>query len=402
MPSGSRPAQTTLADPPAADRPIGVASATTYLPELEGLRGVAMLLVLIFHTDTLLRLLRPAGAAEWVSPAAALVRNGGDLGVDLFFVLSGFLLTLPFVRAASAPKTPSIRRYLERRVLRILPLYYLVVVVATLYHTTQPADLLRGVPYLAFMNAVPGLTDPLLPFSGVWWSLATEAEFYIVLAIAVSLCRTAAGRMLAIAGLVAWTAGYAAWLSGGFRLATSGQWTLGFSLFGRAPFFLAGWAVALLFVRYGRVGRRQRSLAADLGVVCVAAALAFVAQWVVSFGSMTQTAPWHGYHVLEAALCAGLLWFLVATPTHFQRLLTSWPPVKLGVLSYSMYVWHPAVMGFVLLTASRAGLSLSGWTWGTVLTVAGAWIGCIAVSALTYRAVERPFLRRKELLQPAS
>jgi peptidoglycan/LPS O-acetylase OafA/YrhL len=391
-----------LTDPPAAERPTGVASATTYLPELEGLRGVAMLLVLFFHTDALLRLLNPAGPAEWVSPVAAFVRNGGDLGVGLFFVLSGFLLTLPFVGGASAPKTPSIRRYLERRALRILPLYYVVVLVATLYHTTQPADLLRGLPYLAFLNAVPGLTDPLLPFSGVWWSLATEAEFYIVLAIAVSLCRTAAGRLIAIGGLVAWAAGYAAWLAGAFRLATGGQWALGFSLFGRAPFFLAGWAVALLFVRYGRVGRRPRSLVADLCVLCVTAVLAFVAQWVVSLGVSAQTTPWHLYHVFEAALCAGLLWLLVATLTRFQWLLTSWPMVQLGVLSYSMYVWHPAVMGFVILAASRAGVPLTGWTWPTILTVAGAWLGCIAVSVLTYRAVERPFLRRKERLQPAS
>ena len=303
---------------PGADRPTGVATATSYLPELEGMRGIAMLLVLVFHTDGLLRFLKPAAGAELVSPVVALVLNGGDLGVGMFFVLSGFLLTLPFVQGMSTGKSPSIRRFAQRRVLRILPLYYLAVVIATLYSASRPADLLHGVPYLVFLNGIPGLTEPLFPFSGVWWTLATEAEFYIVLAIAAGLCRTAAGRVLAMGALVAWAAGYAAWLSGAVHLA-SGQLALSFSLFGRAPSFLAGWVVAILYVRYGRIGRRQTALAADIGILFVVAALAFVAQWVVWFGWVrTQTCPWHVYHVLEAALCAGLLWLLVATPTHLR------------------------------------------------------------------------------------
>ena len=236
-----------------APRPTGVASAVTYLPELEGLRGVAMLLVLVFHTDALLSFGHPAVPNQAVSPAMALVRNGGDLGVDLFFVLSSFLLTLPFFRGALAGTSPSIRRYGERRALRILPLYYFAVLAATLFAVRQAADLLRGLPYLIFLNAVPGLTEPLMPFSGVWWSLATEAEFYVVLAAAAWLCRTRSGRAVAMGGLALWAASYAAWVSGTFMLRNfAGQWALGFSLFGRAPSFLAGSFVAAVYARHGR------------------------------------------------------------------------------------------------------------------------------------------------------
>ena len=65
-------------------------------------------------------------------------------------------------------------------------------------------------------------------------------------------------------------------------------------------------------------------------------------------------------------------------------LLTSWPLVMLGVLSYSMYVWHFPLLEAVVVPAWRAGLTLSGWTWLGGLTAAGAWLGCIALSVLTY------------------
>jgi peptidoglycan/LPS O-acetylase OafA/YrhL len=158
----------------AAARPLGVAQTTPYRPELEGLRGVAMLLVVAFHADGLVHIMvgRPE-TGEVVSPWYALIRSGGDLGVDLFFVLSSFLLALPFVRANVLRRPLSMRRFFERRALRILPLYYAAVLAGAAWNAQQIADLSRALPYLAFLNSFPATSVPLMPFSAPWWSLAT-------------------------------------------------------------------------------------------------------------------------------------------------------------------------------------------------------------------------------------
>ena len=106
-----------------AERPVGVAIATHYLPELESLRGLAMLLVFLFHLDSIVRgPSRPASHAT-VSPLLAYIQAGHS-GVNLFFVLSAFLLSLPFLSQAAGGRVVSVRRYAGRRALRILPLYY--------------------------------------------------------------------------------------------------------------------------------------------------------------------------------------------------------------------------------------------------------------------------------------
>ncbi len=390
--------------PDAAARPVGVALGTPYLPELEGLRGVAMLLVLAFHSDGLLHFTGRPSEGEVVSPLYALIRGGGDLGVDLFFVLSSFLLTLPFLRGAAAGRPPSLRRYAQRRALRILPLYYFAVLVGVLANTRQAADLLRGVPYLFFLNSFPGLTEPLLPFSGVWWSLATEWQFYVVLALTAWLCRTPTGRRAALGGLALWGVAYAAWLAGAFAVDTTlGRWTLAFSLFGRAPSFLFGAMTAWLYVRHGealraRLRGRLGSTAADVAFVGAVAAIAYLMRWVTWFGAVrNQAPPWHGYHLLQALLCAALLAVVVLAPTRARALLCRPILLRLGVLSYSMYVWHVPVLLAGLLLARGAGLiGLAGWTWRSAAVVAALWLVSVAISEVTFRCVERPFLVRKQ------
>lgn len=374
-------------------RPVEV-QRDRYLPELEGLRGLAMLLVLAAHTDGLLRILQPAGAGGH-GTAYALIRNGGDIGVGLFFVLSSFLLSLPFVRAASP--APSLRRYAERRALRILPLYYAAVLVAALVTARQPTDVLHGVPYLFFLNALPDQTQPLLPFSGVWWSLATEVEFYIALGLLAWLSRRRGGRALVASLLAAYAVVYGAWLAS--LWSADSQWLMGFSIIGRGPFFLAGWLAAVAYARYGvatpSAGQRW---SADAAVLLVVIAVALLARWVVERGVASQFPPWHGYHVVEAIFCGVLVWVLAATPTHARSFLASRTMQLLGILSYSIYVWHDPILGAVIRVAVHVGLEPYWGTWHGALVVAGAWSLCLAVSLVTYHLIERPFLQRKQRL----
>jgi len=392
-------------DASAPARPLGVAQAAPYLQELEGLRGVAMLLVVGFHTDGLVNLItnRPT-AGEVVSSAYALLRAGGDLGVDVFFVLSSFLLSLPFLRAAGGP-APSTRRFFAKRALRILPLYYAAVLAGALVNADRIADLTRALPYVLFLNSFAGMTSPLMPFSAVWWSLATEWQFYLVLPVAAWLCRSASGRWVAALGLLGWAAAYAAWLAGWFATATiDGHLSLGFSLFGRAPAFLGGALVAWIYKRRGeRVDAPRphaRAVAGDLAVLVIIAATGWLLQWKTTLGMVSQQVPWHAYHVLQAAGCTALLALTMLAPTHLPALLRRRTIVHLGVLSYSMYMLHVPVLMGGFAAARRLGIAGLYAGWGVRSAVAAAVVlaACTGLSELTYRVIERPFLARKERL----
>ncbi len=380
-------------------RPLGVATSAGYLPELEGLRGAAMLLVFAFHLDGLVGWDLRRGH-QLVDPLLAFVR-AGDAGVNLFFVLSSFLLSVPFLRAGAVP---SARRYFAKRALRILPLYYAAVVAATLALARGAGDLVAGVPYLFFLNALPNLATPLRPFSNVWWSLATEWQFYLVLPLAAGLARRYGWR-LAVAAATLWLLTYAAWIAGAFAIdAPDGQLLLGMSLFGRAPYFAGGACAAWLFVRapeqvrtsLARAGL-QTPAGADAAVAAVLLLLSVLLVMVAWAGSFTaQAVPWHANNLIEAVLWTALVMLVLLTPTRAAAVMRWRGFIRLGVLSYSVYIVHAPILALIN-TLRRAGVAdLLGWNWRTSGLAIGLTLLTWLVASLTYRCIEAPFLARKE------
>jgi len=151
--------------------------ADRHVPELDGLRGVAALAVVVFHAQTLLH------GASW-STAAVRWARAGWLGVDLFFALSGYLITRGLLASRSQPHY--FARFYGRRVLRIFPLYYLhlaaLVLVGRLlptrFYDPAPGDVALAAVYLGnvpdAMGRFPGMClSPL-------WSLAVEEHFYLL------------------------------------------------------------------------------------------------------------------------------------------------------------------------------------------------------------------------------
>jgi peptidoglycan/LPS O-acetylase OafA/YrhL len=165
-------AQTDGGPPPA--RPVRRPRAT-FLPELEGLRGVAILLVYFFHADAILGFPFRNRSGRWPSLPVALVWSGYT-GVSLFFVLSAFLLALPFFAEADGGRPVALRTFYARRALRILPLFYVAVLLATLLKARDADDLRNAIPYLTFAYSWPGVGASMLPFSAAWWSLAVECN----------------------------------------------------------------------------------------------------------------------------------------------------------------------------------------------------------------------------------
>ena len=153
-----------------SDALVGISRGRTYIPEAESVRGIAVALVASFHLDRVVRFFAPPSEPTLINAWML----AGHAGVDLFFLLSGFLLSLPFLADGLGGPRVSVTTYARRRALRILPLYYVVVVVGTML--AAPRNLWDGLPYLFFLNGFPGMAEPLGYFSAVWWSLAPRCS----------------------------------------------------------------------------------------------------------------------------------------------------------------------------------------------------------------------------------
>jgi peptidoglycan/LPS O-acetylase OafA/YrhL len=386
------------------ERPVGVATTTSYLPELESLRGWAILLVMAFHVDGfILGPTRHATMLGSTSPVLAFVR-AGNTGVNLFFALSGFLLSLPFFATARGGRPLSLRRYAARRALRILPLYYAAVVATGIVFVVGGTNPLKILPYFLFLNALPGVAPPMLPYSLTWWSLATEAQFYVLLPL---LGPSLRWRWVAALVLGAFVAAYGTFLAGWLppgRVNIGEIQAIGTSVIGRGPLFLAGIAAAWLFNRHGaglrsRLGQARwaRYGGADLLLLAVLLALGMLLSWGLTTGPVAvQMPPLHAWHILEGILWAAVVLLFVTAPLRLKPLLANRVFERLGLLSYSLYLLHVPIILLGLRQLRRAGYIGIGWTPTSAIAVLALALLSVAASTLTYRFIERPFLVRKE------
>jgi len=370
------------------------------VPELEALRGVAILLVVLFHLHGM------ATGRSFATPAATSLAGAfvlaGHTGVTLFFVLSGFLLARPFVAEAAGGPRVHRRAYLTRRALRILPAYAVAVVIASIDCATRPAELLRGVPYLFFLDAVPGLTTPLTPWSEVWWTLATEAQFYLALPLLAWLGRAGGWRVaigLAVAYLVAW----ASLATGLVRMGSlTGTVALFGSLFGRGPLFALG-ATAAWFLpdleSRSRGSAWARPGVADLVLLGLVVGLALLLRRVVAASYLAAEVGWPWWHVVEGALWTGVLLLLLIAPLRLKPILCNSVLGRLGLWSYSLYLIHFPLIWYVF-DRRRGTLRPVLDAWGVPPAIRPALVLAVSIglAAASYRLIERPFLVRKAKL----
>lgn len=381
-------------------------SSIGYLPEAEALRGLAIALVFLFHADLMLHFGEGVLTGSTVSPLFAFVR-AGHTGVSLFFVLSAFLLSGPFLKEATGG--PRVRRstYVARRALRILPLYYAAVVIASALCANRLSDLLHGLPYLIFLNTFAGGTPALPGHSELWWSLATEVQFYALLPLLPLFLRSQLGRLFGAVLLALYVPGYWAFAHGRLHLSTiDGQLALARSVFGRAPQFGFGIFVAWLYSHWGMQIRAwcaarpwMRNGGCDALFIATLTALGFLLQAVIARGQFSAEGNWLAWHVLEGALWAAVLLVVLAAPGRLTSLLVNPILLRLGVISYSVYLVHGQLLAFGLVTLRRAQLiPRAGWNTPNVLAIVFLALACLAVSTATYVLIERPFLRRKRRL----
>jgi peptidoglycan/LPS O-acetylase OafA/YrhL len=343
---------------------------------IESLRAMAALGVVVSHIY---------GAAFAFGPTVYRsfwhrVLLGGGFGVWLFFVLSGYLLFWPFAKRLYGDGGPiDLRSYALNRALRILPLYYVAVVVFMLAYQHGGT---AGQWWRFLLLAENFSTSTLQKVDGVMWSLTIELQFYVLLPPVAWLLARAAARSARRAALLLGLAGLASLALRIHFVPAIGEphplWK--FSLPTTFFFFVAGMLLAL-----GRVGWERRAPRWSQGALGRADVwlLASVPLWTICFWR-------YSLHPL-AALAAALMVAACVLPLRQGRLVRAleWRPLAaIGVASYSLYLWHFPIV---------AHLSKSGPLFGSLALSYLALVPlCVAVAFVSYAAIEAPFLRLRK------
>ena len=362
-----------------------------YLSQIDALRGWAILLVFFFHAWGISGGSTGSEPSLWFSYVAA-----GRTGVTLFFVISGFLLSIPWLRAMQSPDVamPSFKNYYAARVLRIVPLYYLAVFMACVVSGSW------GTGFKAFTFQFVGFE--IFPFSVVWWTLVTEIQFYLVLPLLIwLLAREGKSRLILLLVLILWGGVYMTQVLHNPSGEKISSYLLTKSLLGRLPAFLLGMLAAWIFLKARALPIFSANWVRVLGALAVLLALyvnGVVLRHTVLLGEWQSESNWHEHHIYEAILWSVVLLVLVLTRPLLYRVIANSVLAVVGKLSYSLYLWHVPILFYVIYpTKERIGVGFSESVLAYLLTFAALLLSLMA-SLLTYRFIELPGLNVKRRL----
>jgi peptidoglycan/LPS O-acetylase OafA/YrhL len=341
---------------------------------LDGLRGVAVLIVFLSHTSN---------RGVFLLPFADFSGTGKS-GVYLFFVLSSFLLTSPFLKKGAAARTKAfLLNYASRRILRIYPLYIVY--------------LLLGLVTTLFLGRLIGSSTPVgIPFTlsigelfnhlalrqakGITWSIVVEFRYYFVLpflalALAIPLRARVVPALMATAVLIAidqFLFPQGATVDNDPRLGPY------------LPIFLMGSLLAVLHLGWKGAGleanRKLRMALEILGIAALGATIGLAP----SVASLVLGRELPSFYFHREILVFGLLWsvvvFACVNGTGFLRRIFELPVLRyFGFISFSVYLLHVIVVREFLEFGT--GLPLLGW-WMLAVTV--------AVSHASWTWIEKP------------
>jgi len=336
-----------------------------YRPDIDGLRAIAVLSVVLFHFDY-----------HWFS--------GGYVGVDVFFVISGFLITQLITQQSEASNFSFLNFY-ERRIRRLFPAVVLILVSTLLagYLLLLPTEYsllakhqigaLSFAANVVFWRSSGYFTDaaetfPLLHL----WSLGVEEQFYFIFP---------AVLIFLINRRLVWLLGFVFFGS----LALSGYLSLQKPTFSFYMLPTRCWELGIGAALALNPPRPPRGVLRNLvGLISVGAIL-------FSILTFDRQTVFPGFHALIPCLgTAGLLWINSQGSSIFYRVLSFRPLVFIGLISYSLYLWHWPILVFSNLASyGMTEPFMPDWL---------IWVVIFSLAALTWQFVEKPFRRTSDQL----
>lgn len=338
--------------------------AKRFYPEIQGLRAISIIAVILFHLGV-------------------GVLPGGYVGVDIFFVISGFVIT-KMIAGELERGTFSVARFYKHRVVRLLPNLFLMIAAsaAISYLVLKPYDFLQYAKSLQFSaiyltNMVFARQQGYFDLSGDvkpllhTWSLSIEEQFYLVFPVLLILLYRLKSHRIAVLVLIALAS---LWVRFDYiqnQLPSEGF----FSFAGRVWEFVVGALVALMPVALKERLSGNEALSLT-GLALVVASLLFLGEGV----------PYSGMLLLVPCLATALL-IACGSGTRAGHWLGGKALVFIGGLSYSLYLWHWPLI--VWLHNMDHGL-------GRIAEIALLLVSTVLVSYAAWRYVEEPFRNNRE------
>ncbi|GAA3852804.1 acyltransferase family protein [Celeribacter arenosi] len=334
---------------------------TNYRPEIDGLRTLAVLPVILYHAD-------------------ATLISGGFVGVDVFFVISGYLITSILISELDEGRF-SLMRFYERRARRILPALFTVMICCIPFALAwmpprQMAEFAQSLIAVVFFvsnmlffrqsdyHAPAAEEKPLLHT----WSLAVEEQYYLFFPILLFiLWRFGRGRVVTVLAI---TAGISLLLS---------EW--GWRNHPTANFYLAPGRVWELFAgSFCAFALSRRTIEGHGGLAAIGITLIVLANF-----AFTEMTPFPGLYTLVPVIGAALIILFATGSTIVGKALSLRPMVWMGLISYSAYLWHQPIFAFARIRSDAVP--------GTPAMLALA-MAAIGLAYLTWRYIEQPFRTR--------
>jgi peptidoglycan/LPS O-acetylase OafA/YrhL len=371
----------------------------SHIGALDGLRGIAVLLVLVFHFSW--------GFAEHSSLLAAVKHTlwSGWMGVDMFFVLSGYLITRGLVKDSEFSIGKRLKLFWARRAFRIFPLYYIVLIVGSIVCLALgQSQHIPGAGYWLYFQNYTLAFDPMpLRWTAHFWSLAIEEQFYFVWPLFVLLVAKAWRPRLALLLLVSSGIARAALLIMLPKVLHWDQEQTAKLVYRATPTHMDGLLVGALLAMLERepshpwnvLVQKLARPAFFTGLL----ALVGMMVWTRGFGTYDRRVMIVGYPLLAVVFGAAVV---IGAHGRFsaraQRILSTGFLASVGKVSYGMYIFH---WFFIALLVERQETWVAAHpdVLGTVASVGVIVVGIAltyVLAQLSYRVVETPFLKLKE------
>jgi peptidoglycan/LPS O-acetylase OafA/YrhL len=361
-----------------------------YFNALDGLRGIAIFLIVLFH----------------FSRIDFIIFNFeiGWIGVQLFFVLSGFLITRILLREKNKPLNKFLKQFYHRRILRIFPLYYSYILIVVIIYliTNEPADFLINLPYLTTYTYNFTILFADWKLSRLYvhlWSLAVEEQFYIIWPFVIFFLNKKKIEILILV-LITFTPIIRSILGFYFsRLANDSPELAGNIIYwisiSHFDAFAMGGAINLLGNSF--LGITRKLWLYITGILCCVSGIinSVLLEQIGDFDISSLGFPIHGiansqhvwsYTILNLFFTA-LVWNLIVG----KSMIFNFQPLRLlGKVSYGMYIFHFLIL-MILDKALKGPLVNEFITFIIYFTI------CTLVSYTSYTIFEKRFLQRPSM-----